>query len=484
MVLDNALLFGIRLSSPELILICTGLFLLLLSTLVKRKETIAFAGLIGIFLSIWVNLRLSSLGVSGAVFSGMFVFDGYSSFFKLIFYMTAILTILISLKYMAIENGGSGEYYALILFATAGMMFMASAADLMALYLGLELMALSTYILAGILRGQIRSNEAAIKYFLLGAFSSAILLYGISLIYGLTGTTNINEIASSLKALNLLKSPSVLLGLIFFIVAFGFKIALVPFHMWAPDVYEGAPTSITAFMSVGPKAAGFAVFGRVFLEAFGSLHLEWSGILTALSILTMAIGSILAIQQTNLKRMLAYSSISHAGYAILGIIAATPEGLSGMMNYLLIYTFMNIGAFAVLIMLHSKGLRGEELSDYEGLAKTHPLASFIMLIFMFSLTGIPPTAGFMAKFYIFMGAVKAGYMPLVIVAVIFSVVSAFFYLRVVMYMYMKEPKEEISLSTSPALGLAIAITAGATLFIGLFPSSLIGIAQALATLPH
>ncbi|MBI4686591.1 MAG: NADH-quinone oxidoreductase subunit N [Nitrospirae bacterium] len=478
MVLDNTILLGIRLISPELILICTGLFLLLLDILIKRKETVAFAGLIGIFLSIWVNLKLSSLGLSGNVFSGMFVFDRYGSFFKLIFYITAILTILISLRYLTIQKGGIGEYYALILFATAGMMFMASASDLIVLYLGLELMALSTYILTGILRGQIRSNEAAIKYFLLGAFSSAILLYGISLTYGLTGTTNINEIASSLQALNLLKSPMLFLGLIFFIVAFGFKIALVPFHMWAPDVYEGAPTSITAFMSVGPKAAGFAVFGRVFFEAFGSLHLEWSGILITLSILTMAIGSILAIQQTNLKRMLAYSSISHAGYAILGIISATPEGVSGMMNYLLIYTFMNIGAFAVLIMLNSEGVRGEELSDYEGLAKTHPLASFIMLIFMFSLTGIPPTAGFMAKFYLFMAAIKAGYMPIVIVAVIFSVVSAFFYLRVVMYMYMKEPKGEVALSTSGSLNLALIITAAVTLLIGIFPSVFLEIAKA------
>ncbi|MBI4654538.1 MAG: NADH-quinone oxidoreductase subunit N [Nitrospirae bacterium] len=477
MILSDFNLLSIRVLVPEIILICSALIILLLNLVVKRKETLAFTGLVGTLVSAYSSFKLYALSLSGSEFMGMFAFDGYSIFFKFIFYINIVLTIFISIRYISIEMASFGEYYALLLFATSGMMIMASATDLMVIYLGLELMALSTYILTGILRKQVRSGEAAIKYFLLGAFSSAFLLYGISLTYGLTGTTNLKEIAVAMETLNLLGSPVFLLGLIFFIVAFGFKIALVPFHMWAPDAYEGAPTSITAFMSVGPKAAGFAVLGRVFFEAFGSMHVQWSSILIPLSVLTMLVGSVTAIAQTNIKRMLAYSSIAHAGYALLGIITGTSEGLSSMMNYMLIYAFMNIGAFAVVIMLRSEGFMGEELSDYEGLAKTRPVASSLMLIFMFSLTGIPPTAGFIAKFYIFMSAINAGYTYLVIIAVIFSAVSAFFYLRVVMYMYMKEPKAEVVLSTSTAMNIALTVTVVSTLVIGVFPSALIELAR-------
>jgi NADH-quinone oxidoreductase subunit N len=263
-------------------------------------------------------------------------------------------------------------------------------------------------------------------------------------------------------------------------VAFSFKIAAVPFHMWAPDVYEGAPTSITAFMSVGPKAAGFAVLGRVFMTAFGVARIEWTGILIPIAILTMAVGNIAAISQTNIKRMLAYSSIAHAGYVLLGIIAGTSEGMASVLNYLFIYAFMNIGAFAVVIILRSEGFKGDNISDYEGLAKTHPLAAALMLVFMFSLTGIPPTAGFMGKFYLFMSAVSAGYTWLAVTAVIFSAISAYFYLRIVMYMYMKEPKAEVQLSASPGIALALAITVIAVLIIGVFPSKVISVARIAA----
>ena len=473
MALNQLNLTSIRLLAPEIILICFGLILLLLDLIVKRKETVAFVGVIGALVSAFVNFKLYALGWSGSSLVGMFVFDGYANFFKLIFYANIVFTILISLKYIVIEEASFGEYYAILLFATSGMMIMAGAIDLITLYLGLELMALSTYILAGIMRKHVRSSEAALKYFFLGAFSSAFLLYGISLTYGLTGTTNLGAIALMLKTSNLISDPIILLGIIFFIIAFGFKIALVPFHMWAPDVYEGAPTSITAFMSVGPKAAGFAVLGRVFFSAFGDMHMQWASILIPLAVLTMAVGSITALAQTNIKRMLAYSSITHAGYMLLGVITGTPEGLASTMNYLFIYALMNIGAFAVVIMLRSKGFKGEDLSDYEGLAKSHPLASALMLVFMFSLTGIPPTAGFIAKFYIFMEAIKAGYVPLVIVAVIFSVISAFFYLRVVMYMYMKEPKTEIPLTTSASMNLVLAVTALWVIILGVLPSFLL-----------
>ena len=458
---------------PELTMTAVALIVLLVDLLVRRKEVLALLSIAGVAV-----VAYTLTGTSGTTFGGMFVSDGYSTFFKLIFFVNVVLSVLISIKYIVIEKVNHGEYYALILFSTIGMMIMASAADLIVLYLGLELMALSTYVLAGFIRHSVRSNEAALKYFLLGAFSSTFLLYGISIIYGLTGTTNIPAIALYISEKGLAGNPALLLSVILFTVAFGFKIAAAPFHMWAPDVYEGAPTSITAFMSVGPKAAGFAVLGRVFMVAFASVKLDWAAILIPISILTMGVGNIVALSQTNIKRMLAYSSIAHAGYALLGIIAGNNQGLASMMNYLMIYAFMNIGAFAVIIMLRSEGFMGEDITDYEGLAKTHPLAAALMLIFMFSLTGIPPTAGFIGKLYIFMSAINAGYTWLVVVAVIFSAISAFFYLRIVMYMYMREPREVVTLSTSPTTGLALTVSTAAVLLIGVFPSTLVEFARA------
>jgi NADH-quinone oxidoreductase subunit N len=463
--------------APELIITCIALILMLLDLIVRRKEVIALVGIIGTALALYLTFKVYGLDGPQTVFNGMFVLDGYSSFFKFIFYINAILTICISLKYMEIEKAAYGEYYALLLFATAGMMIIASALDLIVLYLGIELMSLSTYILVGIIRHDTKSNEAAIKYFLLGGFSSAFLLYGASLIYGLTGTTDIGAIAAFISEKGFAGNQMLLLSMALFTVAFGFKIAAAPFHMWAPDAYEGAPTSITAFMSVGPKAAGFAALGRVFMVAFSSIKVEWSTVLIPLAVLSMCIGNIVAISQTNIKRMLAYSSIAHAGYALLGVIAGTNSGLSSMMNYMFIYAFMNIGAFAVVIMLRREGFKGEDLSDYEGLAKTHPLAAALMLIFMFSLTGIPPTAGFIAKFYVFMEVIKTGHVFLAIIAVLLSVASAFFYLRVVMYMYMKEPRGEVILTTSAPISIALAVTALIVIVFGIFPSYLLDFAS-------
>ncbi len=457
---------------PESVMAGLALLVLMLDLVLKRKEitallSIVSAGVVG----------LTMIGSSGSVFSGMYISDGYSSFFKIIFLVSLVLSVLISIRYIKLEKVDFGEYYSLMLFSTLGMMIMASAGDIVVLYLGLELMALSVYVLAGFFRHDTRSNEASLKYFLLGAFASAFLLYGTSMIYGLTGTTNLKAIAQILAAGGIAGNPAVMLPVMLFVVAFGFKIAAAPFHMWAPDVYEGAPTSVTAFMSVGPKAAGFAVFGRVFLIAFGTLQANWADILVPVAILTMAVGNILAIAQVNIKRMLAYSSIAHAGYALIGIIAGGNDGIASMMNYLFIYAFMNIGAFAIVIMLRTEGFRGEAITDYEGLAKTHPLASALMLIFMFSLTGIPPTAGFVGKFYLFMAAVNAGYTWLAVVAVVFSSISAYFYLRIVMYMYMREPKGEVVLASSPSTSLALAVTTAAVLIIGVLPSGVIDMAR-------
>lgn len=457
---------------PELVMTGAALIILMLDLVLKRKGAVAFLGLVTVVL---VGFFLP--GASGETFSGMFISDGYSMFFKLIFLVSLFLSILISVKYIDVEKVNFGEYYSLMLFATLGMMIMASAGDLIVLYLGLELMALSTYVLAGFIRYDRKSNEAALKYFLLGAFASAVFLFSISLTYGLTGTTNISAVAGYIAEVGLAANPVLMLSVILFIAAFGFKIAAAPFHMWAPDVYEGAPTSITAFMSVGPKAAGFSAIGRVLLVAFGSLAVDWAHILVPLAIITMAVGNILAIAQTNIKRMLAYSSIAHAGYALLGVIAGGSEGVASMMNYLFIYAFMNMGAFAVVILLRSEGFRGDSINDYEGLARTHPLSAALMLVFMFSLTGIPPTAGFMGKFYLFMAAVNAGYTWLVVVAVIFSAISAYFYLRIVMYMYMREPQTDVRLTTAPGISLALTLTTAAVLLIGILPGRLIDLAK-------
>jgi NADH-quinone oxidoreductase subunit N len=293
----------------------------------------------------------------------------------------------------------------------------------------------------------------------------------------MTGSTNLAEIAQAIHMTNIAGNPIMYLGLLFILVAFGFKVALAPFHMWAPDVYEGAPTSVTAFMSVGPKAAGFAVMGRVLFDAFGAMQVQWTTVLIPLSILTIAVGSITALSQTNIKRMLAYSSVAHAGYMLLGVITGTVDGLTSTVNYLMIYTFMNIGAFSIVILLRREGFQGENIEDYMGLSKKHPLASALMLVFMFSLTGIPPTAGFMGKFYVIMETINAGYTYLAVIAVIFSAISAFFYLRIVVYMYMKDPKEEVVLSNSPSMSIALAVTGVMVLVLGIFPSFLLNLVR-------
>ncbi len=450
---------------PEIIVALVASALLLIELLAKDK-TKDYLGLIciGAALATFYMIPLSQ----GITFSGMFVSDGYSSYFKFIFLISLVLTVLISFKFLDRDNVEHGEYYSLLMFATAGMMIMASAVDLIVLYVGLELMALSTYILAGIKRNDIKSNEAALKYFLLGAFSSSFLLFGISLLYGMTASTNIFQIAEFLKQGEV--SYTLLIAMIMVVCAFAFKIAAAPFHMWAPDVYEGAPTTVTAFMSVGPKAAGFAVIGRVFFTAFETVQPDWTAILIGLAILTMAVGNILAIVQTNIKRMLAYSSIAHAGYALLGIIAGTTEGLNAVMVYLLIYAFMNIGAFAIVILLD----KGADIKAYNGLSKSHPVIAAIMLVFMFSLTGIPPTAGFIGKFNIFMAAINSGYTWVVVVAVFFSSISAYYYLRIVMNMYMKPMEEEIAIHPNPANGAALLITLLMIFVIGIMPSVVVG----------
>jgi NADH-quinone oxidoreductase subunit N len=462
---------------PELVVVGTALLVLILDFFVEKgsKAVLGWLSLAGVLIAAYVSADLMTM--SGSYFEGTFLLDPFSSYFKFVFYLACGLGILVSINYLKIEEINRGEYYALMLFSTSGMMMMASAGDLITLYLGLELMALSLYILAGFMRKDSRSNEAAIKYLVLGAFSSGIMVYGMSLLYGLSGTTNLAGILAFLKGADL-TNPVLFLSMIMLIVSFGFKVAAAPFHMWVPDVYEGAPTPVTAFMSAGPKVAGFAVLLRIFLYTLEPLHAHSTAVIAGLAVLTMAVGNILALSQTNIKRMLAYSSIAHAGYALVGLAAGGPEGAASVMLYVCIYALMNMGAFGVVIMLRKAGERGEEITDFAGLGKTNKTAAFLMLIFMFSLTGIPPLAGFVGKFYIFKSAVQAGLLWLAVVGVIFSSISAYFYLRVIMVMYMSEPKGKIELSTAPSLALALAISATSVIVIGVYPTNLLNFARA------
>jgi NADH-quinone oxidoreductase subunit N len=462
---------------PELLIIATALIVLVVDFFLDKKDKgfLGWFSLAGVLAAAYTTVKMS--GTAGAFFGGTFLLDPFAAFFKIAFYASCGLGILVSINYLKIEDIHRGEYYALMLFATSGMMLMASAGDLITLYLGLELMALSVYVLAGFMRRDSRSNEAGIKYLLLGAFSSGIMLYGMSLLYGISGTTNLNGILAFLRQADL-GNPLLFMAMVMLIVSFGFKVAAAPFHMWVPDVYEGAPTSVTAFMSAGPKVAGFAVLLRVFAHALTPLHEHSTVILAGLAVLTMAVGNVMAIAQTNIKRMLAYSSIAHAGYALVGLAAGGPDGAASVMLYVLIYALMNMGAFGVVILLRKSGVRGEEITDFSGLGKTNKTAALLMLIFLFSLTGIPPTAGFVGKFYIFKSAVQAGLVWLAVAGVVFSAVSAYFYLRVIMLMYMYEPKAEFSLVQSPSLALALAISVTAVIVIGVYPSNVLDFARA------
>lgn len=420
---------------------------------------------------------------SGRVFfSGMFVLDHFAVFFKVIFLLTAALAILMSLHYLQLYDYRPGEYHALVLLATVGMMVMASGTNLASIYVGLELMALSTYVLAGYFRREVKSHEAATKYFVLGALSSGVLVYGLSLLYGELGTLDLAAAAQALGGREV--SPTLLTALALLACGFLFKVAAVPFHMWTPDVYEGAPTPITAFMSVGPKAAAFAIFVRVFLGGLEALSPYWVWLVGGSAALTMVWGNLAALTQDNVKRMLAYSSIAHAGYALLGLLAGGEAGVQSVLLYMLVYLVSNLGAFGFVILLESRGFAGETVSDYAGLARRQPWAAFGMLLFLLSLGGIPPTAGFMGKLYVFAAAVKAGYVWLVVLAVLMSAVSLYYYLRIAMQMYLREgvDAEGVELLAAPWTARAIAACGVFVLVIGVYPAPFAAAARATAAL--
>ena len=485
-------LYGADLLSllPELIIVAAACLVIVLDPITSyaRRDLLAWLSIGALALCLAITgWQLSELNIRVSAFSDLVVVDAYSRFWKILLYAVAGLTIFLSLPYMKAERIHLGEYYGFILLALSGMMVMVSGADLLTIYLGTELMSLSLYVMTGLNRSKPRSLEAAAKYFVLGAFSSGILLYGISLLYGYTGSTKLALIASAIGARGA-DDPLVLIATILIAVGFSFKLAAVPFHMWTPDVYQGAPTSVTAFMAVASKAASFAAFMRVFVEGLGGLKADWSLLFLIISLVTLVLGNVVAIVQTNIKRMLAYSSIAHAGYVLIGFVAAgrgvgesggTP-GLASMMIYLAIYSFMTLGAFALIAMLRKGGVEGEEIEDFTGLAKRQPLAAFLMLLFMASLAGIPPTAGFIGKFYVFMAAVEAGLAWLAAIALVFAVVSAYYYMRVVMVMYMRDPNPatvaEPRLVTSPALSFVLACAVVGVIFFGFYPNPLVSFA--------
>jgi NADH-quinone oxidoreductase subunit N len=497
---------------PALILTVSGCVALVMEVILpyKKSKMSAYLALVGIalaFVSLYV--QLAQMGGTYKVwgitkltplsgFYGMVQIDGFAILFEAIFLIAAAFAIAVSTRFLDIEGEQHGEYYALVLFATVGMLFLGCGYDLITLYISLELMALTFYVLVAFTKREKRSNEAAMKYFLLGAFSSGILLYGISLIYGITGSTNLGEIAIHIKQIvadsatatsagSVSLRPLMLLGMISLAAGLFFKISAVPFHMWAPDAYEGAPTSVTAFLSTGSKAASFALFFRVFIAALGDMRLDWAPVLGLVAAITILVGNWGAVTQDNSKRLLAYSSISNAGYLLLGLIAGNEWGYKGLVIYLLVYTLMNMGAFGVIISLRRRGIVGDNVEDMTGLAQKAPGMAFMMTVFMLSLGGLPVTGGFIGKLFLFGGLVqradadgKSWYYWLAGWAIINTVVSFYYYVRFIRVMYIGERvADERPLSLSRPLQASLLAALIGIIFVGIYPQPLINLVQRL-----
>ena len=503
----------LQLIVPELILtVCACVALVMEVILPYRKsKLIAYfsLGAIGLaFISLvlqWWNMG-ATLPFEG--FYGMVRIDGFTLLFKAIFLISAALAIGISTRFLDIEGEQHGEYYALVLFATVGMMFIACGYDLISLYISLELMALTFYVLVAFTKREKRSNEAAMKYFLLGAFSSGVLLYGMSLLYGITGSTNIGEIGNQVAQLtgqiqtqldsaaqaggvpeDIVKlRPMLLLAMIALGAGLFFKVAAVPFHMWAPDVYEGAPTSVTAFLSTGSKAASFALFFRIFKQALDGMYVDWAPVLALVAAITIMVGNWAAVTQENSKRLLAYSSISNAGYLLLALVANNLYGYIGLIIYLFVYTLMNMGAFGIIISLRRRGIIGDNIEDLTGLHQKSPMMAAMMTIFMLSLGGLPVTGGFMGKWFLFGGLIQRGtgpggkswYLWLAVWAILNTVVSFYYYFRFIKVMYLGDRvADNRPLALSPALQTVLVVSVVGVLFVGVYPQPLIKLAQTL-----
>jgi NADH-quinone oxidoreductase subunit N len=468
----------LRAIAPVSVLSVTVVLVMLLDLLPPhdRKGHLGFVGLFGVLASLVVTLSL--WGSDMSAFHGMVALDAYALFFNLVIGYSTGLVLLLSMDYLHRQGMESGEFYILVLLAAVGMMLMASATDLIVIFLALETMSLSLYVLAGFFRGRIEAGEASMKYFLLGAFASGFFLYGIALIFGATGSTNLDKITTAIAA-GAGRDPLLVVGIGLLLVGFGFKISSVPFHMWTSDVYEGAPTAVTAFIATGSKAAAFAALLRVLLASARTATLDSAGLLWGLAVLSMTVGNVIAIAQQNLKRMLAYSSIAHVGYMLVGVVAGGTLGNGSVLFYLLVYTFTTAGAFGVILLLERNGREAVNLEDYGGLAARHPLMALALSVFLLSLIGIPPTAGFVGKFYLFGAAVRSGYVWLAVIGVLNSAAAAYYYLRLIVYMYMREPQAGGVTVAVPSFAgsLALVVAVWGVVQLGVLPAPLLDLAQ-------
>jgi NADH-quinone oxidoreductase subunit N len=460
---------------PELVLVVGAMALLMVGVMIGEPAmNLVIGG--ALFLLLLVGVLVVELPADRSVlFEGSFVVDGFTRFIKVLTLIGSGATMVMSLGFLEVPSRRMFEYAVLILLATTGMMILISAGDLIALYLGLELMSLSLYVVAAIDRDNVRSTEAGLKYFVLGALSSGMLLYGCSLIYGFTGTVNFAGIAAGAAQ----GGVGLTFGLVFLFAGLCFKVSAVPFHMWTPDVYQGAPTPITAFFASAPKVAAMAIFVRVALTAFPAIAVQWQQILSFVAVASMLLGSFAAIGQTNIKRLMAYSSIGHMGFALIGLAAGTSEGVQGVLVYLAIYLTMTLGAFACILAMRRAGDAVETISDLAGLARTNGPMAFLFAMLLFSLAGIPPLAGFFAKFYVFLAAIKAGLYALAVIGVVTSVVGAYYYLLIVKVMYFDEPAPGFAPMRSE-LKLVLGVTGLFNLLFFVVPGPLVDAASAAA----
>jgi NADH-quinone oxidoreductase subunit N len=441
-----------------------------------ERLPIGALGIIGLTAALVASIALWD---DNQVSFGMIQADNFGLFASIIVILVGILTIALSPAALERERLPAGDYYTVLLFAIAGMILMAMAIDLLIIFLALEILSIGVYVLTGMRRDRLASSEGAFKYFLLGAFSSAFFLYGVALTYALTGSTRLERIGVYMAAEAMNQTPMMLVALAMLVVGFAFKISAVPFHMWTPDAYEGAPAIVTGFMSTAVKAAAFAAFVRVFLSAFEPLRADWAPVLWVIALLTMILGTVVGVAQSNLKRMLAYSSIAHAGYLLVGLIAANEIGKAGILFYLFVYAITNLGAFGIIALMGTRQAAHDELGDYAGLWHARPAMAALMTIFLLSLGGLPPTAGFVAKWYVFSAAVRAGYYDLAIVGMLTSVISVFFYLRVVVMMYMAEPAGQPARTPVGIAAIsALAVSTVAVFYLGILPTRLLDLAAA------
>jgi len=472
---------GYSLALPEIFLAASSMVLLLLGAFSKSESVRPVAWLAVLALVVAIGLACGVMPAEPQTgFGGVFVLDAFGVFMKVLALAGTALAIVMSLGYIERENMARFEFPVLMLLAALGMLMMLSANDLISLYVGLELQSLALYVVAAFRRDTLRSTEAGLKYFVLGALASGMLLYGSSMIYGFAGTTSFEGLAQALSA-DSAPSVGLIVGIVFLAAGLAFKVSAVPFHMWTPDVYEGAPTPVTAFFAVAPKIAALGLFVRVMVGPFGDLVAQWQQIIVFISIASMVLGAFAAINQQNIKRLMAYSSIGHIGYALVGLAPGTEAGVRGVLIYMAIYLFMNVGTFAVILCMRQKNRMVEDIADLAGMSRTHPVMAVALAIFMFSMAGIPPLAGFFGKLYVFLAAIESGLYVLAVIGLVTSVVSAYYYLRIVKIMFFDEPSEAFDRPIGWEMQAILAVTGAVTLLFFVVPGPILDSAAAAAS---